>query len=71
MIAPEPKQDAPNQPPYFLVRVELAGDAAPVAGHALQPGLPAELNVQTGERTVLSYLVKPLADQIAHAIRER
>ncbi len=70
MISPEPKQDAPGQPFYFIVRVDLAGDPM-LPGHALQPGLPAELNFQTGERTVLSYLVKPLVDQIAHAMRER
>jgi membrane fusion protein, type I secretion system len=71
MISPEPKQDAPGQPHYFLVRVDLDRGDALLPGHALQPGLPAELNFQTGERTVLSYLVKPITDQLARAMRER
>ncbi len=39
-------------------------------GQILIPGMPVESFIQTGERTVLSYLVKPLQDQIAHALRE-
>ncbi len=49
-------------PPEELVRL---GDVRMV------PGMPVETFVQTGERTVLSYLVKPLHDQISRAFRER
>jgi HlyD family secretion protein len=41
------------------------------AGDALLPGMPAEVQVQTSERTALSYLLKPLEDQVARAFRER
>jgi hypothetical protein len=37
---------------------------------ALVPGMPAEAFIQTGDRTVISYLVKPLRDQINRAFRE-
>ncbi|KOF18493.1 hypothetical protein AC244_14120 [Ensifer adhaerens] len=37
---------------------------------ALHAGMPLEAFIQTGERTALSYLVKPLADQINRAMRE-
>jgi HlyD family secretion protein len=40
-------------------------------GKALLPGMPAEAFLTTQKRTILSYLVKPLMDQIAHAMRER
>jgi HlyD family secretion protein len=33
--------------------------------------MPVEAFVQTGERTVMSFLLKPLSDQIAKAWRER
>lgn len=36
----------------------------------LHAGMPVEVFIQTGERTPLSYLVKPLADQIKRAMRE-
>jgi HlyD family secretion protein len=37
----------------------------------LLPGMPVEAFVQTGDRTMLSYLMKPLHDQIARAFREK
>jgi HlyD family secretion protein len=33
--------------------------------------MPAELLIETGERTALSYLVKPFTDQMARVFRER
>ena len=36
----------------------------------LTPGMPVEAFIQTGERTLLSYLVKPLHDQLMRAFRE-
>ena len=37
----------------------------------LMPGMPVEAFVQTGDRTVLSYLIKPLQDQLMRAFREK
>ncbi len=55
---------------YYLVRIAL--DASADLGRLkLVPGMPAEVHVQTGERTALSYFVKPLTDQIARAFQEQ
>lgn len=35
------------------------------------PGMPIEAFLETGEHTVMSYLVQPLANQILHTFRER
>jgi HlyD family secretion protein len=35
------------------------------------PGMPVEAFVQTGDRTVISYFMKPLHDQLMRAFRER
>ena len=37
----------------------------------LLPGMPVETFIATEERTVLSYLVKPLSDQVLHAFRQQ
>jgi HlyD family secretion protein len=37
----------------------------------LLPGMPVEAFVQTGERTVVSYLWKPFRDQYMRAFREK
>jgi HlyD family secretion protein len=36
----------------------------------LLPGMPVEGFIRTGDRTVLSYFIKPLADQISRAFRD-
>lgn len=39
-------------------------------GQRLLPGMPVEAYVRTADRTALTYLTKPLTDQIARAFRE-
>ena len=54
-------------------RADIAVDKADIAGQAgleLVPGMPAEAFVRTGERNVLSWLLKPITDHAARAMRE-
>jgi HlyD family secretion protein len=37
----------------------------------LLPGMPVEVFIATRERTILSYLMKPLSDQAHRAFREK
>lgn len=56
---------------YYLARLKLdAGGAAVSAETRLVPGMPAEVHLKTGERTALSFLLKPLTDQMARSFRE-
>lgn len=55
-------------------RISLAldpGEAEKIATHRMIPGMPADVFIQTGERSVLSYFVKPMTDQWSRAFRER
>ena len=58
---------------YFTALVEVgAAERAKIGkGKTLLPGMPAEVYIETGSRTVLSYLLKPLTDHFARAMRER
>ena len=57
---------------YYTVRVAMTGKEISRLGDVvLQPGMPVEVFVKTGDRKVISYLVKPLSDQITRAFRER
>ncbi len=57
---------------YYTIRIALpAGQIARLHGVKLIPGMPVEAFVQTGERTVVSYLMKPMHDQFMRAFRER
>jgi HlyD family secretion protein len=42
-----------------------------LAGLQLVPGMPAELFLQTGKRTMLGYLLKPIAEQLGRGFVER
>ena len=56
---------------YFRVTVEVtAEELGRLGDRELVPGMPVEAYVQTGERTVLSYLVKPFEEQLMQAFRE-
>ena len=57
---------------YFLARIALSdAELAKLGKQKLVPGMPADVQIRTADRTALSYLVKPLMDQIEKAFRER
>jgi HlyD family secretion protein len=57
---------------YYTARISIPEEeVARLGGLKLLPGMPLEAFIQTGDRTVLSYLTKPLTDQIARAFRGR
>ncbi len=57
---------------FYKVRLKISEDElTKLEGKSLVPGMPVETFIQTDERTVMSYLLKPIRDQISHAMRER
>ena len=54
---------------FYVARIRP--DETQREGLKLLPGMPVEAFIATGERTALSYLVKPVRDQLARAFRER
>lgn len=57
---------------YYTIRISLPpSEVARLGDVRLIPGMPVEAFVQTGERTMLSYLAKPLSDQFMRAFREK
>ena len=70
-IAADLTQDQRTGLSHYLVRITIPAEELSRLGKlTLVPGMPAEAFIQTGERTVISYLVKPLTDQIMRAFRE-
>lgn len=57
---------------HYMVRIAMSADEiSRLGGKRLVPGMPLEVFIKTDDRRVLSYLVKPLSDQITRAFRER
>ncbi len=56
---------------YYLARVELTPEGMKALGQrSMQPGMPAEVLIKTGERPLLTYLLHPLTKRIAAAMTE-
>jgi HlyD family secretion protein len=70
-IAADTSTDQRTGQSYYLVRIAMrvavVGDLGELK---VTPGMPVEAFIQTGERTLLSYLVKPLHDQLLQAYRQ-
>lgn len=56
---------------YYLARIELTPAGVEKLGkRQMQPGMPAETVIKTGERTLLTYLLHPLTKRLARAMKE-
>jgi membrane fusion protein, type I secretion system len=71
-VSPDVTTDQRTGQSYYTIRVSMpAEELARLGDVKLIPGMPVEAFVQTGERTMLSYLFKPLSDQLMRAFREK
>jgi membrane fusion protein, epimerase transport system len=55
---------------FFAIRTKINPDDITKSTVPLQPGMPAEVIVTTGSRTLMGYLLGPLLDEVGHAFRE-
>jgi HlyD family secretion protein len=71
-ISADLNHDKQTNAAYYTVRVELpAQEVGRLGKLQLVSGMPAEVFLQTGRRTMLSYLTKPIRDQWERAFTER
>ncbi|RMF17306.1 MAG: HlyD family type I secretion periplasmic adaptor subunit [Alphaproteobacteria bacterium] len=61
----------PNEPPYYLARIAVDEMEIPeeIRGR-LTPGMPVDVIITTGERTVAHYIVSPLMDAVRKSLIE-
>jgi protease secretion system membrane fusion protein len=72
-VAADRSVDERTGTPYYKVRVKVTPKGAKmVAEHklAIRPGMPVELFVKTGERTMMNYLLKPVLDRARSSLTE-
>ena len=71
-VSPDVTTDQRTGQSYYTIRVSMSPQEVARLGEVkLIPGMPVEAFVQTGDRTMLSYLMKPLSDQLMRSFRER
>jgi HlyD family secretion protein len=71
-VSPDVTTDQRTGQSYYTIRVSMPPEEVARLGDVkIIPGMPVEAFVQTGDRTMLSYLIKPLNDQLMRAFREK
>ena len=72
LISADLSEDGRTGEPYYSVRIAISeSELDKLEGKRLVPGLPADVQIRTQDRTALSYLTKPVQDQFSRAFRER
>lgn len=60
-----------NGAPYYKIQVNATDKGIKLLGtHKVRPGMPVDIFIKTGERSMMSYLLKPVLDRSHSAMRE-
>jgi membrane fusion protein, type I secretion system len=71
-ISADVSEDAKTGARFYTIRLDVPdSEVARLGNVKLVPGMPVEALIQTSPRTVMSYLIKPLHDQLTRAFREK
>jgi len=63
--------DKVTQQPYYLAEVQVSPQGVHLLGdYKIKAGMPASVTIKTGERTLMSYLFKPLIARLELAFKE-
>jgi HlyD family secretion protein len=72
MVSADTSHDQQTNTQYFTVMIVLPDDERRrLGGLQLVPGMPAEVFMQTGSRTMMNYLLKPITEQMNRAFIEQ
>lgn len=69
-VSADAVEDHRIEEPYYIVRLGFERGQR-LASKVLMPGMPVEVFIRTDSRSLMTYLTKPMLDQIRHAFRER
>ncbi|MBO3275891.1 HlyD family type I secretion periplasmic adaptor subunit [Pseudomonas schmalbachii] len=64
--------DEQSKQPFYLAQIEVTPEGMDKLGaNRIRPGMPASVTIKTGERNLLSYLLKPLLDRVDSSFKEQ
>ncbi|MEZ5701792.1 MAG: HlyD family type I secretion periplasmic adaptor subunit [Burkholderiaceae bacterium] len=70
-VSPDRLVDETSKLPYYRLRAELTPEGRHTMGNLpVRAGMPVELFVKTGERSLINYLMRPLRDHIRTSLTE-
>jgi len=61
----------PNEPEFYLGQIQTTAEGRKLLGDLkVQPGMPVDVVIKSGERSFMSYVLKPLSDKFARAMKD-
>ncbi|WP_283188452.1 HlyD family type I secretion periplasmic adaptor subunit [Pseudomonas sp. PMCC200344] len=64
--------DEESKEPFYLAQVEVTPDGMSLLGsNHIRPGMPASVTIKTGERNMMSYLLKPMLERVDSSFKEQ
>ncbi|MGL6242339.1 HlyD family type I secretion periplasmic adaptor subunit [Pseudomonas sp.] len=64
--------DEESKQPYYLAQVEVTPEGMSLLGsNHIRPGMPASVTIKTGERNLMSYLLKPMLERVDSSFKEQ
>ncbi|MDI3271730.1 HlyD family type I secretion periplasmic adaptor subunit [Pseudomonas sp. MDT1-16] len=64
--------DEESKEPFYLAQVEVTPDGMSLLGsNHIRPGMPASVTIKTGERNLMSYLLKPMLERVDSSFKEQ
>ena len=71
LVGADKVPDESGKGEFYLAQIETTAEGLKLLGeHRIQPGMPVEVIVKTGERSFMSYLLKPLTDRFVRSFKE-
>lgn len=71
-ISADRLMDEESKQPFYLAQVEVTPDGMNLLGtNHIRPGMPASVTIKTGERNMLSYLLKPMLERVDSSFKEQ
>ncbi|PBJ02238.1 MULTISPECIES: HlyD family type I secretion periplasmic adaptor subunit [unclassified Pseudomonas] len=71
-ISADRLMDEESKQPFYLAQVEVTPDGMNLLGtNHIRPGMPATVTIKTGERNMLSYLLKPMLERVDSSFKEQ
>lgn len=63
--------DEKSGAPYYKIKAEATPEGMKLIAHLqVRPGMPVDLFIKTGERTMMNYLLRPLTDNLKASLTE-
>lgn len=71
LVSPDRLIDEKTNMPYYNIKARVTSEGMDMlTGYQVRPGMPVQLFIKTGERTLMNYLIKPVLDRTHMALTE-